>query len=200
MSLSNIGLGLLLFAFDLPPTQIKYPAGWNPRRKRGASSLNLSAADTGSFAMATLATKGDACNAALSGPTRNSRTTEWAPSLPMSRLPDSEVPSSKVAVAFRPSDDTATIRLPHYGKNKHFSSQNHRLGEEEIPTLMSRPWVSIWQNRRLANLIMNGIGSAAKSSVDSVLNINNLSSGEGFQSSICMFSTCALSSAGRHSS
>lgn len=74
--------------------------------------------------MATLATRGDDCSAALSGPTRNSRTAEWAPSPPMSISADSEVPSLKVAVAFRPSVDTAANRLPHCKINKRSSSRD----------------------------------------------------------------------------
>ncbi len=41
---------------------------------------------------------GSGCNAAFSGPSRYSRTFDFAPSAPTSRLPVAVEPSSKVAV------------------------------------------------------------------------------------------------------
>ena len=73
-----------------------------------------STASAGSLAIVKVPTKGNCVSADFSGPRRNSRTTEWAPSAPMSKSPVADVPSSNSAVAVFPSEEIRLTFLLYY--------------------------------------------------------------------------------------
>ena len=161
------------------PIQLKYPCGWKITINRRAYSLNFCAASAGNLAIAALATRGDIWSFALSAPTRNSRTTEWAPSAPISRSPVSVLPSLKTAVAFLPSDDTSLSFFPYCSTNQHSLSN----GAGGMHTCISTPFDRRRRNFLRANRTLNGTGSALISSSVSPLKIGIVSSAPALCSS-----------------
>lgn len=99
---------------DLLLVQVNTPLGWKVIKYLWCNARNAKAASRLRVVMVTLATTGDLMRAASTGPSRNSRVGEWAPSAPMRRLPVSFVPSSKIAVTKFSPVSTVLRRFPYY--------------------------------------------------------------------------------------